>query len=76
MPENGRKLVLHSPAGSEHAVYHWPLIRTVSSGEREREREGIQRRWRAGKGLWNVGGERGIFVNLFVGCPYPMKDQQ
>ena len=37
MPENGRKLVLHSPAGSEHAIYHWPLIRTVSSGERERE---------------------------------------
>lgn len=30
MPERGRKLVLHSPAGSEHATYGWPLSRSVS----------------------------------------------
>lgn len=29
MPENDRKLTLHSPAGSEHAVYRWPLTRSV-----------------------------------------------
>ena len=31
MPENDRKLTLHSPAGSEHAVYRWPLTRSVST---------------------------------------------
>lgn len=30
MPENDRKLTLHSPAGSEHAGYRWPLTRSVS----------------------------------------------
>lgn len=29
MPETERKLVLHSPASSEHVEYRWPLSRTV-----------------------------------------------
>ncbi len=31
MPENERKLFLHSPALSEQATYKWPLVRSVSA---------------------------------------------
>ena len=31
MPETERKLVLHSPASSEHVEYRWPLSRTVEN---------------------------------------------